>query len=211
MTPGKNNLRAPALVFHGYNVATDSVAHIVFFSGDALAAGHASFKLAEIHHDIALFETTDGATHDIARAVFEFIVNLLFLSLTQTLHHGLFGSLHRDASKVFWCHIKVKISTNFGCRILFLGDRERDFVELIDIIVVRHDLKTGQNPGISLPLVNFRFQGLNSVSTGNHLTIGRAKGIFQGLDNAFALDGFFFFVELDEGDDIGSHCKFDCT
>ena len=53
--------------------------------------------------------------------------------------------------------------------------------------------------------VHIGAQRFDGIGTGNHLAIGGNEGELQRGNDLVAVDSFFLFVILDEGDDIVGH------
>jgi hypothetical protein len=172
---------------------------------DAFLVRHDAFEFAEVDHDVVAFEAADGAGHDVAGAVLEFLVDHFLFRLAEALHHRLFGSLDGDASEVLGSDVEFLNVAGFGFGIFFEGGGEGDFVELVLVFGVLNDCEGSEDACFSFAEVDFCAHDFDVFGTGNHFAIGRNEGEFQRSNDLLAVDAFFFFVILDEGDDIVGH------
>ena len=118
MAPGKDDLRSTTFVIHRNDIAADTIPYVVILSRNTLRGRHAGFKFPEINHDVTFLKAAHRTTDDVTRAVLELIINLLFLGLTKTLHHGLLRSLHRNPTEVGRSHIKIDVLTQLNSKLL---------------------------------------------------------------------------------------------
>ena len=92
------------------------------------------------------------------------------------------------------------------CRgILLDGGGKRDLIELVLVIFIRDYGETGKNPGFSLTDIHIGAQRFYGIGPGNHLAVGRDERVFQRGHDLIAVNCFFLFVILDEGDNIVGH------
>ena len=98
--PGRAGEEQPARrALDIHQQAADALAGLIFLTGDLLLAGHDGLGFAQIDIEIIALAAAHGAGDDIADLVLEIVVDAVLLELPEALHHGLAGSLRRDAAQ----------------------------------------------------------------------------------------------------------------
>jgi hypothetical protein len=205
MAAGEDDFRSAAFIFHRKHIGTDAVADVVILALDSLAIRHDALEFSEVDHDIIALEAADGAGNDVASAVLELLVNHFLLRLAEALHHCLFGSLYGDAAEVLGSDVEFLCIADLCSRVFFSRGSKRNLIEFVVMVVIGDDGEDSVNLRFALFGIHRGAQRLNRISTRHHLTIGGNEGEFQRGNDLVAVDSFFLFVILNEGDDIVGH------
>ena len=189
MAAGENDLRAVLAVLHRDDISAQAVADAVVFSNDALARGHDGFEFAEVENDVAFDEAADCAADDIARTVFEFLVDPLFLHATDARHDGVAGHAGGDATESggFDLHLDAVAGLDPGLH--DLGAGQKHFLLRVGYFVDDDDVGHAADfPGLRADL-DAQFAGVSSESLAGSLDDGLLHGLQKGLarNPAFAL------------------------
>jgi hypothetical protein len=73
------------------------------------------------------------------------------------------------------------------------------------VFLIRDDRENGVDFGLAFFHVHRGAEDLDRVSAGDHFAVSGDKGELQRGNDLVAVDSFFFFVIVNEGDDIVGH------
>src|SRR5207244_7227810 len=102
MAARDDDFRTAQSVFNGHNIRAETIADVVIFNNHSFTLRHDRLKFSKIENHIRTIEPAHSAADDLARAIFELLINHFLLDLANALHHRLLGSLRSDAAEIFW-------------------------------------------------------------------------------------------------------------
>ncbi len=190
---GENNFRAASGFFHGLHVATQLLARLIFLNRHPLAVRQQCLVPAEVNDHITAFEAPDGAAHDVAGAVFEFLEDERLLGAPDVLLEILVGVLRGDAAETGGRHLHFNLVAGLGVFFIFHRVEARNLVLLILHAVHYQQPREGAD-----------FAGLGirlhpQIATGAHGFFCRGEdSLVNGLGEGLAADAFFFFVKIQQ-------------
>ena len=85
---------------HCFDIATNALADLIFFSRHSLPIGEQGFVFAQIDGYVGAVKAADSAANDIADAILELGEDQLFLRPANMLHERLLGVLGRNAPEI---------------------------------------------------------------------------------------------------------------
>ena len=189
MAAGKNNFRTSRPVFNRHNVGANAVTYVILLRRNTLPLMHDSLKLTEVDKYVTTLKAPHRAADNIPGSIFKLVIDHLFLSLPQTLHHGLLGGLCGDPSEVCGSNVYLEVIVHVNFGVQAAGSKNVDLIIWIFDTVANHQ-------GRKSAYIAFFGIDLNShvPSRANTFTRSRQQCRLKRFDHCLTLDSFFFFV-----------------
>ena len=115
------------------------------------------------------------------------------------------GGLSGNTAEVRGGYVKSNRIIKLRIRLVLASHRYRHFVKFVHVVIISHHSKKGVDDRIALARIHLGLKFLDGISAGNHLPVSRDEGKLKGCKDLLAVNALFFFVIVNECDDVVGH------
>ena len=127
-------------VLHCLHIATDTLTHLIFLSGNPFAIRQQRLILAQINVNVRPFKPANRPADNLTNTIFELCENQLLLRTADVLHQGLLCILGGNSTEPRRRHLNFQLLPGNGIRFNPTGVEHRNLIVLRENFLRHHEL-----------------------------------------------------------------------